>query len=90
METTITLAEVKAKLQGDGYSGLYYPGECACCVDDLAPCGSVECDGEEDYINNCEGGYKHVDPTRPDFWVISANKEPPSQGLFDELHATSG
>ena len=90
MGTTIPLAEVKAKLQAQGYDSLHFPGECACDLSDLAPCGSCECEDDEDFINGCEGGYKHIDPTRPDFWVISVHKEPPSQELFDELHAYSG
>lgn len=90
METTITLAEVKAKLQVEGYDALYYPGECACSVDDLAPCGYCDREEGEDYINGCKGGYKHQDPTRPDFWVVSIFHTPPTQDLFDELHAMSG
>lgn len=39
METSIKLEEVKAKLKAGGYGGLYYPGECACDINDLAPCG---------------------------------------------------
>lgn len=85
MEATITLEELKAKLKDGGYSGLYYPGECACGIDDLAPCGECQQEDGEDFINGCDAGYKHTDPKRPDFWVISANKEPPSQDRFDEL-----
>ena len=86
METNITLEEVKEKLLANGYTGLYFPGECACGLEDLAPCGSCEREDGEDYINDCEPGYKHIDPTRPDFWVISASKEPPPQDVFDRLY----
>ena len=85
METSIKLEEVKAKLKAGGYGGLYFPGECACDIDDLAPCGECQHEEDEEFINDCEAGYKHVDPKRPDFWVISANKEPPTQDRFDEV-----
>ena len=41
----------KEKLKAAGYDGLYYPGECACELDNLFPCG----EGGED----CLPGYKH-------------------------------
>jgi hypothetical protein len=77
--TIITLEEVKEKLKADGFTGLYYPGECACCIDVLAPCGALERDEDgEDYINGCEGGHKHIDPRDPDNWCISGCNESPS------------
>lgn len=84
------LAEIRARLIAEGYDGLHFPGECACSVDDIAPCGSCAQDDGEEFINDCEPGYKHIDPTRPDFWVISVHKEPPSQGRFDELYGRAG
>jgi len=44
---------VKKYLEENGYDGLYYPGECACENDDLAPCG-------ED-ISKCDAGYFTAD-----------------------------
>lgn len=85
MTTKITLEEVKAKLQSEGYTALFFPGECACQIDDLATCGVCEREDGEDWINDCEAGYKHTDPTRPNFWVASASKEPPDQERFDDL-----
>lgn len=38
-------------LQLHGYDGLFYPGECACLLDDLMPCGG-------DSIPHCEPGYR--------------------------------
>lgn len=85
-----TIDTIKAKLIAEGYGGLYYPGECACDISELAACGNCEQQEGEDYINDCEPGHKHFDPTRPDFWVISANKEPPPQERFDALFAEFG
>ena len=48
----MSVRQIVAKWLGDnGYDGLYEPGECACIVDDLAPCGS-EC------FINCRAGYR--------------------------------
>ena len=69
--------EAKEKwLKESGFDGLYYPGECACLVGDLAPCGL----SEEDTCD-CLPGYKHKDP-RPEyesdeFWAISGSKKTP-------------
>lgn len=82
-ETTISLEEVRAQLQMDGFTGLLFDGECGCTIDDLAPCGSCIKEDGEDYINGCDGGYKHQDPTRQDFWIISSRKAPPNQETFD-------
>lgn len=37
-------------LKKNGFDGLYYGTECACCVDDLNPCG-------EDCIEDCVPGF---------------------------------
>jgi hypothetical protein len=42
---------VKKFLEVCGYDGLYDPGECACLVDDLFPCGMCN-------SNGCLPGYK--------------------------------
>lgn len=88
MDDTEILKKVKAQLEADGYSGLYYPGECACCTDALAPCGECKREDGEDWINDCEAGYKHVDP-RSKFgdWIISVSKEPPTPDEFDNAFA---
>lgn len=80
------LTGVRERLVAEGYDGLMFPGECACCMDDLAPCGMTECDDGEDWINGCDAGYKHTDPKRPEFWVISFSKQPPTQQRFDEWY----
>lgn len=52
-----------------GYTGFYYPGECACTMKDVAPCG-------EDPAQ-CEPGYAFFDPEKPeDFIVRGVNQEP--------------
>jgi len=72
-----TIEMIEAKLIDDGFDGLYVPGECACAVGDLAPCGEFEETG--DYINGCEGGYKHIDPKNAHNFCVSAKKEPPNE-----------
>lgn len=64
----------------NGFSGLYYPGECACTVDEFATCGMCEKEPDDNYINGCEPGYKFTDPENADFWIIrSENKAPSSE-----------
>jgi len=75
--------QVRAKLKAEGYSGLYCDGECGCTIDDLMPCDVAEKDGDEEYVNGCESGYKHVDPKNPELWVVSPNKEPPSEERWE-------
>ena len=41
---------VKEYLETNGYEGLFYPGECACELEDLMPCDEPNM--------NCEPGYK--------------------------------
>ena len=40
-------------LRAHGYDGLYLPGECACLIDDLRPCGELD--------QACKPGYR-VEP----------------------------
>ena len=38
----MTVLEIVEKyLRDNGYDGLYLPGECACKIGDLAPCGEI-------------------------------------------------
>ncbi len=70
------------RLKAGGYSGLVAPSiECGCEIDDLAPCGM--CD-PSDYMNGCLPGYKHIDPADSghEVWVISTDKEPPSEAFW--------
>lgn len=49
----MTISELlKRSLVEYGYGGLYNPGECACDINNLAPC-----DGGPHYC--CQAGYKH-------------------------------
>ena len=41
---------IQSWLMQNGYTGLFYSGECACEIDDLFPCGEIE--------RYCEAGYK--------------------------------
>lgn len=83
------IASVGAKLKANGYDGLYYAGECACELGDIAPCGTMECGGKDDgdYINGCEPGYKHIDP-RPQFggnWCMHKSKEPLTTEEWEQM-----
>ncbi len=44
-------AIVKKYLEENGFDGLYEPGECACEINDLFPCG-------EGSLVHCKPGYK--------------------------------
>ena len=46
-------------LKRNGYDGLYEPGECACLLEDLAPCDSES-------VLGCLPGYKTSCPTDND------------------------
>jgi hypothetical protein len=39
---------IKNYLEDNGYDGLFFPGECACTINDLMPC--------ENFCNECEAG----------------------------------
>lgn len=84
-----TLIERTAiKLKAGGHTGLYASGECACELCDLAPCGQEEV-GKNGYINDCEPGYKHLDP-RPQHkkfcdWIVTKSKEPPTQEEWENI-----
>ena len=70
------IEKVCEKLKAGGYTGLIAPaGECACEIDDLAPCGVREPD---DYINGCSPGHKHSATVNKAIWLVSTKKEPPS------------
>lgn len=40
-------------LKENGYTGLFYPGECACSIDDLMPCENPCPDCEAGYLIKC-------------------------------------
>ena len=64
----ITVKEIiKEYLIKNNYDGLFYPGECACKIDDLCPCCAEIC-------MNCQPGYfqnkEDVDyPEDCDFYI---------------------
>lgn len=83
----IPIADLREKLQASGCTGLYYPGECACTIDDLAPCGQQEQEDGDDWINGCEPGFKHDDP-RPGHagdWMVSRTPEPPTLEQWERM-----
>ena len=82
---------VKSQLVNKGFSGLYYPGECGCGLDDLAPCGEHRVgEGEGAYMNGCRPGYQHNDPRpgREGDYVVTADPQPPAPrgDAFDEFY----
>jgi hypothetical protein len=46
-----------------GYQGLYYPGECGCTIEDLAPCGDLDC------LFDCQPGYRLTGADMFDFYI---------------------
>lgn len=83
------IASTRDKLKAQGFDGLFYDGACACDLDDLAPCGNCGLEDLEDFINGCEGGYKHFDP-RPEHavhadWAIWRKKEAPTAEQWENL-----
>jgi hypothetical protein len=79
---------VRDKLEAEGFTGLFYPAECACECSDLAPCGNTEKSGNG-YINGCKPGYKHFDP-RPEHskfgdFAIWGQKEAPSAAQWESF-----
>lgn len=59
---------VKAYLVDHGYDGLFSPGDCACRVDDLAPCGQMRGDCQVGYLCECicEDHEWHIGPEKTD------------------------
>lgn len=47
---------IERYLRENGFDGLYYAGECACSVDDLAPCGNINENCEAGYLLSCDCG----------------------------------
>lgn len=51
----MTVKEIIEKyLKDNNYDGLYYPGECACKLDDLMPCEDCNFDCQPGILGNCE------------------------------------
>jgi len=47
---------VKGRLRLERFDGLWNPeGECACSIDDLAPCGQINLDCKAGYKTDCPG-----------------------------------
>ena len=46
---------IKTYLRENGYDGLYSDNDCACELDDLAPCGEFQTDCEVGYLTPCDG-----------------------------------
>lgn len=59
---------VREWLIRNGYDGLYVPGECACTIDDLFPCGDAcpDCSPGYKVPCNCGDHDYHIDSNKPD------------------------
>lgn len=60
-----------------GYDALYVPGDCACSMDDLCPCGEMSVDCVMGYKNDCETcGKREECPDRMHGidWIGSGNR----------------
>ena len=84
----ISADELRAQLEAARFTGLYVPGECACELQHLAPCGLMERVPGEPFVNGCRGGYCHPDPRRSSgsSWVVWDKPQPPTDeewALFD-------
>lgn len=82
-----TVQLIKATLIDEGYTGLYLPGECACEVDDLAPCDQCVQDDGEKYINGCEPGFKFSDPADPKNWLVKSANVAPTEDEWEILRS---
>lgn len=63
------------QLRKAGYDGLYAPGQCACLVDDLYPCGERGPDCQPGYKGACTPDCTH-EGAGDGAWHISPTKEP--------------
>ena len=66
-----------------GYSGIVYPGECGCRLDELMPCFAYERDKKTGIPLGCQPGHAHINPSGGSEWIVSIHKEPPTQEQFD-------
>jgi len=75
---------IEKYLRDNGFDGLFSPvGQCACELDDLAPCCEIG--------QHCEPGYKHAECAHPEIgygeewylggWVISRQRPEPDEDL---------
>jgi hypothetical protein len=60
---------IESWLNENGYDGLYLPGECACIIGELCPCGEPS--------PNCLAGYKEAGRDGYDFMIGPMGVEPP-------------
>ena len=61
-------------LRCDGFTGLYWPGECGCTLDDISP---GDC-----FHNGCMPGYVHE---RIDSFVVTGSERRPSDADMDAM-----
>lgn len=60
---------VSVYLNDNGFDGLYRPGDCACKLDDLAPCGEMRADCEAGYLKKVDNCLEH------DFHIGAKNSD---------------
>ena len=67
----VTVKEILKKyLNDNGFDGLYYPGECACKKDDLAPCDNLNMGCKPGYLQECKAGNENCEFD----WCIAEKK----------------
>ena len=69
------------QLRKAGYDGLYYPGECACLVDDLYPCGERQDGCRPGYNGDCTDECEHEGAGKGNWHIspVKATPQPPER-----------
>lgn len=67
-----------AWLRNRGYDGIYQPGECACLVDDMYPCGERHSDCRPGWRELCDEHCDHPGSGAPGDWHITSKPRSPS------------
>lgn len=88
------LGILKQYLIDNGYDGLHTPGECACKLDDLWPCGEDLSLCEPGYLADCKGCNHYqdhgeecpysIDMDAYDFCITTEKREPNDDGKEGE------
>jgi hypothetical protein len=73
---------VRERLQAEGFSGLYVPGECGCHLGDFAICGDTREDANG-YINGCKPGHLIRSDSNPSDWLVHGSLKSMSQADID-------
>ncbi len=75
-----SLDQLRNRLRSGGFTGLYFPRECACELEDLAPCGI---DVTQAW-SGCRPGHRHAHPSDQGF-IVSTSPTPPAPDEWTSL-----